>query len=263
MRRAIEILVPGSPLETVNVDAPCTAGGSRADGVLLTGVAAAALRLSPCAAGLVVEALAAGVRAAGSALAPASRRLLRPGERAEVLGVALAVPLDAEAPGTRVLAAALLRAAADGEAVVTGAHLLVLTGPRAGACLPLGTEQVIGRGRGAGVRIPDPLASRRHARLTLGAGSAQLEDLGAKNGVRVNGARLDVRTSHLATGDEIAVGETLLALVIPGDPPAPERRADLPLAPAGDTLPRSAGAAPLAAATLLALSAAALAVSTW
>ncbi|WP_242396150.1 FHA domain-containing protein [Anaeromyxobacter oryzisoli] len=262
MRRAVEILVPGSPPAAAHVDAPCTAGGSHADGVLLSGVASGALLLSPCAAGLVVEARVAGVRAAGSALPPAARRLLRPGERAEVLGVGLVVPEEGGSSDTRELAASLLRAAVHGEAAVAGAHLLVLTGPRAGARLPLGSEQVIGRGRSAAVRLPDPLASRRHARLTILPDRAHLEDLGAKNGVRVNGVRVAGRTA-VAAGDEIALGETLLALVLPGEsPPAERQEPPRAIAPSASRR-RWPGAAPLGAAALLALSAAALAVSTW
>ncbi|BDG06176.1 FHA domain-containing protein [Anaeromyxobacter oryzae] len=271
MFRSVAVHLPGRSPESVPLRGPSTAGGSRADGVILLGVPPAALRLAPCADGIVVEALVAGVRAAGSALAPGGRRLLRAGERVDVAGAGIEVPPgpDPEAASTRVEAAALLRAAAAGEPVVAGPHLVVLTGARAGARVPLAADQIIGRARGSGVRLADPLASRRHARLTLEPGGAALEDLGAKNGVSVNGVRLERRRARLAAGDEIAIGETLLALVLPGaarraatGAPGEPGRADA--VSAKRTARRRAGAAaPIGAAALLALSAAALALASW
>src|SRR5512142_3171183 len=105
--------------ERREVEAPCTAGGSRSDAVLLEGLAPGALRLEPCDAGLVVEAAAPGIRAAGRPLPPGARRLLRGGERVQVRGQALALP-DAEARaavlsgGTRAMASDLLRGASGG-----------------------------------------------------------------------------------------------------------------------------------------------------
>ncbi len=265
MHRPLVIRLPERAPETVRVAGPCTAGGSRADAVALGSAPPAALRLTPCAAGVVVEALAKGVRAAGKTLAPGARRLLRPGEQVELAGASVEVPPDADPAGTRVEAAALLRAAAANEPVVAGPHLVVLTGARAGARLPLAADQVVGRARGAGVRLADPLASRHHARITLAPGGAVLEDLGAKNGVCVNGVRIDRRRARLAPGDEICVGETILALVVPGEHDRRARSApDEVEAPPRRAAPRRAGTiAPIAAAALLALSAAALTLASW
>lgn len=247
--------------------APALAGGSRADELHLPGVASSALRLSPVAAGLVVEALAAGVRAAGHALTPGARRLLRGGERVEVQGASLLVePAPAGGGATRVAAAALLREAAAGDEV-SGPHLVVLSGPAAGARHVLGPEQTVGRGRGATIRIADPEASRVHARVRVGARGATIEDLRSKNGVRVNGIPVERRPVPLAAGAEITIGETVLALVDRRADAAPRRapRRGGSGAPVhgrpGTSAPRRPLPAQALAALLLALSAAALALA--
>lgn len=267
MRRELTVLRAGAPPEACTVAAPTTAGGSRADGLLLPGAPPAAALLVPCAAGVVVEARAAGVRVAGHALPPGGRRLLRPGERAELQGSSLSVEdaaggpaEDCDAPGgaTRVAAAALLRDAAAGAGA--GPRLVVLTGPAAGDRHALGEEQTVGRGGAATLRISDPRASRVHARIRAGTGGASIEDLRSKNGVRVNGVRMDGRVAPLRPGDEVAIGDTVLALedpcpAAPREPrPAPPARASRPARPA----PRGARAA---AAALLAACAAALALA--
>jgi hypothetical protein len=70
--------------------------------------------------------------------------------------------------------------------------------------LPLG-ESIVGRSSSAWITIDDPLISRRHARFVATEEGATIEDLGSRNGVRVNG-----RTVHgpvaLADGDRIRLG---------------------------------------------------------
>jgi pSer/pThr/pTyr-binding forkhead associated (FHA) protein len=90
--------------------------------------------------------------------------------------------------------------------------------------IPLGSEQTLGRGRAADVRVADPLASRLHARIRIGAAGATVEDTGSKNGVRVNGARVGRTPRPIRPGDEIAVGATILAFAsnhAPASPGAP------------------------------------------
>lgn len=230
---------------------PVVAGGSQADGLHLPGWPAAALRLQPCAAGIVVEAVAGGARAAGHPLHPGTRRLLRPGESAELHGVTLEVAAPPRREETRAAAAALLRDAAAGAAPPSGLHLVVLTGAAAGARHALAPAQTVGRGRAATIVLPDATASRVHARLTLGTDGLRVQDLGSKNGVRVNGVRIERRPFPLRVGDELTVGETSLAVA--DGAPEPE-----PPAPAAGRRGPSARAV---AAALLALSAAALVVA--
>jgi hypothetical protein len=259
MRLELTVSRPHAEPERRAVEGPVSAGGSRADGLLVPGLAPGALRLVPGRAGLVVEASAPGVRVAGHPVAPGERRLLRPGERAEVHGVTLALGrAEGSADGgTRCAAAALLRDAAAG-ATPAGARLVVLTGAAAGALHPLGPEQTVGRGRDAAIRIADPRASRVHARLRVESRGASIEDLGSKNGVRVNGVRIEPRRpAPVAAGDEIVLGDTAVALEEGSSGGAGDGSGTPGAAPPRGG--RSRAALRLAAAALLALAAAALA----
>lgn len=263
---------PGSPPEEVALTGAATAGGGPADAVRIAGMPPGAIALAPSAAGVVLEALVAGAAVrpgAGPArpLHPGRRRVLRPGESLQVADAILEVPPGPSAAATRVLAGRLLGEAARGDAPVAGAHLLALEGPDAGRRLPLGREGTLGRGRSAELRLADARASRRHARVARAGAGFTLEDLGSKNGLRLNGEPVGRVPAPLRAGDEIALGESVLALVVPGDGPAPsappspaEAAAGAPpVAQAGPSRHRAAlvasaallaGAAGLAAAAL-------------
>ncbi len=65
---------------------------------------------------------------------------------------------------------------------------------------------VIGRSPECHITIEDPLVSRRHARIVLVEGVApEIVDLGSRNGVRVNGDRID-GTRALTHGDRVRLG---------------------------------------------------------
>jgi hypothetical protein len=182
-----------------------------------------------------------------------------------VRGHALALPVEeapagARAGSTRVIASGLLRRGADRAGSPSGPHLLVLTGPDAGQRLPLGPEQTLGRSRRATLRLADPRASRLHARLRVDDAGATVEDLGARNGLRVNGVPIEARAQPLLAGDVLGVGETELALIVPwaagvreASPPAPELAAATEAAPRGSDLRRTAAALLALAALALAL----------
>jgi DNA-binding winged helix-turn-helix (wHTH) protein len=77
-------------------------------------------------------------------------------------------------------------------------------------------ENVLGRDQEAVVWIDSPLSSRRHARIVVAEGRATLEDLGSKNGTRLNGKRLSSPTV-LADRDEVRIGDVVLTFrVLPG-----------------------------------------------
>lgn len=258
MRHEVTVHGSGPSPERHVLAAAQTAGGSRADAIFLAGAPPAAMRLLPVAAGVVVEAGATGVRVGAHPVAPGTRRLLLPGERAEVQGASIALePHGARAGETRVAAAALLRDAAAGTDVIAGPHLVVLTGPAAGRRHRLGSEETVGRGRSATIRIADPQISRAHVRVTVDAEGVTVEDLRSKNGTRVNGVPLERRRSPLGPGDELALGGTTLLLEDPARSPsgAPAGRS----APAAS--PRRRVPPHAAAAALLALSAVALALA--
>ena len=70
-------------------------------------------------------------------------------------------------------------------------------------------ENILGRTDDAVAWIDSPRVSRRHARITVSAGKATIEDLGSKNGTSVGGRRID-RPTVLEGGDQIALGPVLM-----------------------------------------------------
>lgn len=68
-----------------------------------------------------------------------------------------------------------------------------------------GSEVLIGRSGECQVALEDPMVSRRHARIELRAGVAKVFDLGSRNGVVVNGERVNV-SKLLHNGDRIRIG---------------------------------------------------------
>lgn len=91
--------------------------------------------------------------------------------------------------------------------------LIVTKGSDAGKQFPLTTTHVtIGRHSGNTVALLDQRVSRRHLELrSTPSGGYQLFDLQSGNGTQVNG-RL-VQVIDLRSGDEIAIGETILQYV--------------------------------------------------
>lgn len=59
--------------------------------------------------------------------------------------------------------------------------------------------------------LEDPHVSTRHARLVAGASGVEIQDLGSKNGVWVDGQRVD--RAALRPGALVRIGRTLLSLV--------------------------------------------------
>lgn len=70
--------------------------------------------------------------------------------------------------------------------------------------LPPG-ETLLGRSPDCHVTIEDPLVSRHHARVLITDDEATVEDLGSRNGVRVNGAVAKGPT-RLAHNDRVRIG---------------------------------------------------------
>ena len=67
-------------------------------------------------------------------------------------------------------------------------------------------ENVIGRDPDVAVPINASIVSRRHARVMVAEGVAQIEDLGSKNGTFVANERV-AATRQLADGDVIKIGD--------------------------------------------------------
>ncbi len=70
--------------------------------------------------------------------------------------------------------------------------------------VPLG-QFVVGRSADCQLALDDPLVSRRHAILTVRGDGVSIEDLGSRNGVSVNGAKID-GPRQLVHGDHITIG---------------------------------------------------------
>ena len=85
--------------------------------------------------------------------------------------------------------------------------LVVLSGPQLGRSYRLSTDPVVvGRSSGAAFQIAHRALSRQHAVLSpLAGGDWQIEDLGSRNGTRVNG--IELRAPHLLRrNDRIELG---------------------------------------------------------
>jgi hypothetical protein len=245
----------GGPPERFPILGAVGVGGSPRDAIRIEGAPEGALRFRMSPQGAMVEAGAPGAHVSGRPLAAGALRLLRPGEEVRYLGQVFEIPRQAPPESTRALAGRLLREAAAGGDPVAGPHLLVVEGPQIGGRIPLGELETLGRGRNATARIADPLASRLHARIVRSADGYAVEDLGSKNGLRVNGALLAAGARPLRDGDEIALGSTFLVLCHPG----PDRaRPPAAMAADGATGELLRGRALAAAAALLLASALAL-----
>jgi DNA-binding NtrC family response regulator/pSer/pThr/pTyr-binding forkhead associated (FHA) protein len=77
--------------------------------------------------------------------------------------------------------------------------------------LPDGVDVTFGRSRGATVHVESEKVSRMHARVRRTGEVIEVEDLGSRNGTRVNGEKVD-GVHKLDTGDEVVIG-TIHAVV--------------------------------------------------
>jgi predicted component of type VI protein secretion system len=90
---------------------------------------------------------------------------------------------------------------------------------------------VVGRGaEGVTFRLGDRNVSRRHARFLRQNGAVFVEDLGSKNGTRVNGERITGKR-RLRDGDLVQIGDYDLAILAEGAPVAPGAPPPLPPGP--------------------------------
>ena len=103
-------------------------------------------------------------------------------------------------------------------------EMAVPTGPRATLVIHLGTEDgsrvidlpeavdvTFGRSRGATITLDHEKVSRMHARIRRTGDTIEVEDLGSRNGTRVNGTKVEGVT-RIVHGDEVSVGP-IIAIV--------------------------------------------------
>ena len=74
----------------------------------------------------------------------------------------------------------------------------------------------VGRNASCQLSLDDPLVSRRHALLSVADDGVVIEDLQSRNGVIVNGHKINGRT-ELAAGDRILIGAQELTLLMGRD----------------------------------------------
>jgi DNA-binding NtrC family response regulator/pSer/pThr/pTyr-binding forkhead associated (FHA) protein len=77
--------------------------------------------------------------------------------------------------------------------------------------LPDGIDVTFGRSRGATFNVESEKVSRMHARVKRTGETIEVEDLGSRNGTRVNGEKID-GIVKVTAGDEISIG-SILAVV--------------------------------------------------
>ncbi len=93
----------------------------------------------------------------------------------------------------------------------------------------------VGRNASCQLSLDDPLVSRRHALLTVTLEGVVVEDLQSRNGVLVNGRRIQAKTP-LQAGDRILIGAQELTLLLGKDAGAQTSSANM--ANAKLTLPK-------------------------
>ncbi len=82
----------------------------------------------------------------------------------------------------------------------------------------------IGRGLACDVILEDPYVAAEHALLTLNEdGRVHVQDLGTRNGVRVDGRLIDARVGQIAAQGELRIGRTRVRLRTAEALLAPER----------------------------------------
>lgn len=72
-------------------------------------------------------------------------------------------------------------------------------------------EFVVGRSTDCQLSLDDPLVSRRHAVLRVRRDGVSVQDLGSRNGVLVNGIKIDAER-ELVAGDKISIGSQEMVL---------------------------------------------------
>jgi hypothetical protein len=95
------------------------------------------------------------------------------------------------------------------------AHLVVERAPGhdPGMIYDLDGDLVLGRGDRAEIRLEDPFASSRHARVYEQGGTVVIEDLGSTNGTYLNEELLE-GPRPLHPGDRVRIGESEFAFEV-------------------------------------------------
>lgn len=131
------------------------------------------------------------------------------------------LPADVRSEKTSFVARSLVKDAVRGIKSGEGPYLRIMNGPRESERIELNDahEIVIGRDETADIVFKDDLVSRRHVKFRRDWAGTHVEDLGSRNGIKVNKKKVNRKT--LKEGDEVEVGSTRLLYVDPSDTPEP------------------------------------------
>ena len=166
-----------------------------------------------------------GTQVNGKPLPKGEKRLLRNGD---VIAIAqfdvrfdkvMDLPHDVDSQKTSFVARNMVKDVMRGLAGGEERYLSVMNGPRAGERLEIADakEFVIGRDDSADVIFRDDLISRRHVKVRRDWSGTHVEDLGSRNGIKVNRKRVNRKT--LKDGDELEVGGVRFVYVCKSEAP--------------------------------------------
>lgn len=96
------------------------------------------------------------------------------------------------------------------------AHLVLLTGDKAGTHYPIKDDRmtIIGRDAQCQIRVQDPDASRRHAAIQPFGREFYIMDMGSTNGILINGQQEEKRI--LRHADKITIGRQEFQFLLTG-----------------------------------------------
>jgi pSer/pThr/pTyr-binding forkhead associated (FHA) protein len=171
-----------------------------------------------------------GTQVNGKPLPKGEKRLLRNGD---VIVIAqfdvrfdkvAELPHDVDSQKTSFVARNMVKDVMRGLSGGEERYLRVMNGPREGERLEISDAQefIIGRDDSADVVFRDDLISRQHVKVRRDWSGTHVEDLGSRNGIKVNRKR----TTHatLRDGDELEVGGVRFVYVCPSE--APEEQSE-------------------------------------
>jgi pSer/pThr/pTyr-binding forkhead associated (FHA) protein len=131
------------------------------------------------------------------------------------------LPADVRSEKTSFVARSLVKDAVRGIKSGEGPYFRIMNGPREGERIEISDAQelIIGRDETADIVFKDDLVSRRHVKFRRDWAGTHVEDLGSRNGIKVNKKKVNRKT--LKDGDEVEVGNSRLLYVDPSDSSEP------------------------------------------
>ena len=159
----------------------------------------------------------------GKPLPKGSKKLLRTGDKIEIVHFSITLELDSaqsedySAEHTEALARKMVEEVLASIGTEELPYVRVMNGPDEGRKFELRPdlpEVVIGRGTDCDFQINDANISRRHAIIRRDWSDITIEDLGSKNGVVVNDKKVS-KTRSLRDADEILLGAVRLTFIDP------------------------------------------------